>query len=202
MTLSRQEIDHPTSSSSSSSSPTVTSSTEIDHSDHHPAIVSSERVERQVRRDPYSSEKSEKLLNKPTKISKPNKNENHEPVRGDPCHSDIPEWLQEFRETLVDDSVPERRDSHASSSHGSPVEPACLYSIPERPKLRDLPEDQNHKAPCRRGIGRVVPRAENFGDLFTADHKVLSERCESRNNHRYAVVVQATQWIQSYPCKT
>ena len=29
-------------------------------------------------------------------------------------------------------------------------------------------------------------------------------KCESRNNHRYAVVVQdlATQWIQSYPCKT
>ena len=28
--------------------------------------------------------------------------------------------------------------------------------------------------------------------------------CESRNNHRYAVVVQdlATQWIQAYPCKT
>ena len=28
--------------------------------------------------------------------------------------------------------------------------------------------------------------------------------CESRNNHRYAIVVQdwATQWIQSYPCKT
>ena len=40
--------------------------------------------------------------------------------------------------------------------------------------------------------------------LITADHKVLSEGCESRNNHRYAVVVQdlATQWIQSYPCKT
>ena len=56
----------------------------------------------------------------------------------------------------------------------------------------------------KRRIGRVVPRAENFGDLITADHKVLSEGCESRNNHRYAVVVQdlATQWIQSYPCKT
>ena len=41
-------------------------------------------------------------------------------------------------------------------------------------------------------------------DLITADHKVLSEGCESRNNHRYSVVVQdlATQWIQSYPCKT
>ena len=47
-------------------------------------------------------------------------------------------------------------------------------------------------------------RAKIFGDLKTADHKVLSEGCESRNNHRYAVVVQdlATQWIQSYTCKT
>ena len=59
------------------------------------------------------------------------------------------------------------------------------------------------RAPCRRRIGRVVPRAQNFGDLITADHKVLSDNCESRNNHRHAVVVQdlATQWIQAYPCK-
>ena len=51
--------------------------------------------------------------------------------------------------------------------------------------------------------GGAVPRAEKFGDLITADHKVLSDNCESRNNHRYAVVVQdiATQWIQAYPCK-
>ena len=40
--------------------------------------------------------------------------------------------------------------------------------------------------------------------LITADHKIVSEGCESRNNHRHAVVVQdlATHWIQSYPCKT
>ena len=46
--------------------------------------------------------------------------------------------------------------------------------------------------------------SRKFGDLITADHKVLSEGCESRNNHRSAVVAQnlATQWIQSYPCKT
>ena len=39
---------------------------------------------------------------------------------------------------------------------------------------------------------------------MTAEHKVLSDNCESRNNHRYAVVVQdlATQYIQAYPCKT
>ena len=57
---------------------------------------------------------------------------------------------------------------------------------------------------CRRRTGTVAPRAEHFGDSITVDHKVLSGGCESRNNHRYAVVVQdlATQWFQSYPCKT
>ena len=40
--------------------------------------------------------------------------------------------------------------------------------------------------------------------MITADHKVLSGESDSRNNHRYAVVVQnlATQWLQSHPCKT
>ena len=66
--------------------------------------------------------------------------------------------------------------------------------------MRDLPEDQNYKGPCRRRNGGAVPRAENFGDLITADHKFLCDSCESRNNHRYAVVVQdlATQWIQAW----
>ena len=59
------------------------------------------------------------------------------------------------------------------------------------------------RAPCRRRTGEAVPRSEKFGDLITADHKVLNEGCESRDNHRNAVVVQdlATQWIQSYPCR-
>ena len=73
MTPSRQEIDHPKSSSSSSTSTSMTSSTEVDHSDHPPAIVSSESVDRQVRRDPYSSETPEELLCKQTKIPKPKK---------------------------------------------------------------------------------------------------------------------------------
>ena len=53
-------------------------------------------------------------------------------------------------------------------------------------------------------LGDAVPRAEKFGDLITADHRVLNEDGESRNNHRYAVVAQdlATKWIQSYPCRT
>ena len=62
---------------------------------------------------------------------------------------------------------------------------------------------QKYKGPCRRRNGGAVLRAENFGDLITADPKVPSDNCESRDNHRYAIVVQdlATQWIQAYPCK-
>ena len=81
MTPSRQEIDHPTSSSSSSTSPTMTSSTVSSDSvtrqaredlcgiDSYPVSVSSEHVERQERGDP---------LTKPTKNPKPNKNEGHD----------------------------------------------------------------------------------------------------------------------------
>ena len=46
------------------------------------------------------------------------------------------------------------------------------------------------QGPVQKTNGAAVPRAENVGDLTTADHKVLSDNCESRNNHRYAVVVQ------------
>ena len=59
------------------------------------------------------------------------------------------------------------------------------------------------RASCRRRAGTAVPRVEKLVNLITADHKILSEGSESRNNHRYAVVVQdlATQWLQSIPCK-
>ena len=42
--------------------------------------------------------------------------------------SEIPEWLQEFRENLVDDKVPEHRDSNASSSHEVSLEPTSARS--------------------------------------------------------------------------
>ena len=115
------------SSSSSSTSRTMTSSTVSSDSvtrqelgdpcriDSYPAAVSSKHVERQERGDPLSSgTPEEQLLTKPTKHPKPNKNEDHDLERGDLYYSDIPEWLQEFRENLVDDRVPEHRNSHAS----------------------------------------------------------------------------------------
>ena len=114
----------------------------------------------------------------------------------------------------MDDEVPERRDSHASSSHEVSLELTSKRreDFGKHRVETHFPKDRNceichrtkiTRAPWRRRNGGTVPRAENFGDLITADHKVLSENCESRNNHRYAVVVQdlATQWIQAYPCK-
>ena len=60
------------------------------------------------------------------------------------------------------------------------------------------------RVPCRRRDEGSIPRAEQFGDLITADHKVLNEGRESWHNHRYAVVVQdlATQWINLNRVKT
>ena len=43
--------------------------------------------------------------------------------RVDPLYSEIPEWLQEFREILVDDEIPEPGDTHASSFHEASLEP-------------------------------------------------------------------------------
>ena len=47
---------------------------------------------------------------------------------------------------------------------------------------------------CRRRTGEAVPRAEKFGDLITADHKVFNEV----NLNAVAVQDLTTQWIQSY----
>ena len=44
--------------------------------------------------------------------------------RGNLCDDlEIPEWLQEFRENLVDDEIPLQGGSHASSSHEASLEP-------------------------------------------------------------------------------
>ena len=131
---------------------------------------------------------------------KPNKEETTIEL-GNPLYSEIPEWLQEFRENLVDDEIPVHGDSHASSSHEMSLEPIFKRreDLGKHNVYTHFPKDRNReickrikitRAPCRRRNGGAVPRAENFGDLITADHKVLSDNCESRNNHRYAVVVQ------------
>ena len=133
------------------------------------------------------------------------------------------DWIQEFREKLVDESTatepwgnPGQGSQDTSSSfHEPPMEPrayvepgsgkhSVFMHFPKDPNCKMCLKTQITRASCRRRANAVMPRAVNFGDLISADHKVLSEGCESRNNHRYAVVVQdlATQWLRSSPCKT
>ena len=114
----------------------------------------------------------------------------------------------------MDDRVPEHRDSYASSSHESCLEPPrkmtsdkqhSIYTHFSKDRICEIcQKTEITTAARRRRIGGAVYRAEIFGDLITKDHKVLTEGCVSRNNHRYAVVVPdlVTQWIQSYPGKT
>ena len=156
----------------------------------------------------------EPVVDQANKIAKTIKKESKK-ERSDPLCSGILEWLQELRENLVDDEVPEHGDSHASSSHEASLEPIFKRreDLGKHSVYTHFPKDRNceicqrtkiTRAPCRRRNGGAVLRAENFGVLITADDIVLSENCESRNIHRYAIVVQdlTTQWIQSYPCKT
>ena len=87
----------------------------------------------------------------------------------------IPEWMQEFKENLVD-------DSHARSSHEVSLEPTfkrredlCKHSVYTHfPKDRNCEICQrttNYKGPCRIRNGRAVIRAENFADFITANTK-------------------------------
>ena len=102
----------------------------------------------------------------------------------------------------VDDEIHEHGDSHASASHEVSLEPTFerRVDLGKHSVYTHFLKDRNceicqrtkiTRAPCRRRNGEAVPRAENL----TTDHKVLSGNCESRNNHRYAVVVRdmATQ---------
>ena len=52
-----------------------------------------------------SEELQENLEHKPTETENNIKNEGHEEVQSDLLH-DLPDWLQEFREILVNESSP------------------------------------------------------------------------------------------------
>ena len=161
-------------------------------------------------------------MHKPTETENINKNEGREEVQSDLLH-ELPDWLEEFRGNLVDERSPlePRRipesgyPDTSSSSHELPMESRAKVEpgsgkhgvhthFPKDPNCDFCLKTVITRPSCRRRAGTVVPRAENVGDLITADHKILSEGSESRTNHRYAVMVQdlATQWLQSYPCKT
>ena len=97
--------------SSSSSSPTVGEIQVREREDAPISDISPVPVSNLV--DDGSGKPEEIQANK---IPKTNKKETTI-ARCNPSDSEIPEWLQECRENLVDDEIPLQGGSHASSSH-------------------------------------------------------------------------------------
>ena len=137
-----QESHSSSSSSSSPSSPTVGEITVREREDAPNSDISPVPVSELV--DDRSGKPEEIRANK---ILKPKATtiERRNPF-GD---SEIPEWLQEFRENLVDDEIPLQGGSHISSFHEASLEPTTKrredlgkHSVEthfsQRPKLRDV----------------------------------------------------------------
>ena len=109
-------------------------------------------------------------------------------------------WSMKVLQQCLGENPEQGSQDTSSSSHELPMESrACVepgsgkHSVfshfPKDPTCDICVKTEITKVSCRRRAGTVVPRAEHFGDLITSGHKVLSEESESRNNHRYAVVV-------------
>ena len=161
----RQESHSSSSSSTSSSSPTVSENQTREREDRidiSPMQVSNSVDDRSGRPDDTQTNKT------PKSKKKESKKEQSESL----C-SEIPEWLQEFRWNLVDDEIPEHRDSHASSSHEVSLEPTTKRreDLGKHRVYTHLPEDRNceickrtkiTRALCRRRNGGAVPCAQKF----------------------------------------
>ena len=100
----KQESHSSSSSSSSSSSPTVSEIQVREREDATNSDISPVPVSNLV--DDRSGKPEETTIE-----------------RGNPLDSEIPEWMEEFRENLVDDEISVHGDSHASSSHEASLEP-------------------------------------------------------------------------------
>ena len=158
--------------STSSSSPTVCEiqTRERDdriESDISPVHVSTTVDDRSGRPDDTQANKNPKANKKESKKE-----------QSDPLYSEIPEWLQEFKEILVDDEIPQLGDSHASSSHEVSLEPTFKRreDLGKHSVYSHFPKDQNceicertkiTRTPCRRRNGGAVPRARALKFLVT-----------------------------------
>ena len=132
----------------------------------------------------------------PQKTQNKNKKRDDSRDADDPLR-DLPEWLEQFTDDLEDTEVhapahiSQDSDSERLAKVVSKSRKHCIYThFPKDRNCEVCLRTKMTRAPWRRRSGEAVPRAENFGDLITAEHKVLNEDGESRNNHRYAVVVQ------------
>ena len=87
---------------------------------------------------------------------------------GDPLYSEILEWLQEFKENLVDDEIPVQGDSHANSSHEASLEPIFKRrdDLGKHSIETHIPKDRNCEICKRTNITRAPCRRRNGGEPY------------------------------------
>ena len=151
-------------SSSTSSSPTSSTSSSQD------SVIGTENPG--TERSEIVSEESRGIrLQEPAEHENTNTNEDDEELRGE-LLQDVPEWLQDFEENLVDKDVQPHQYS-PSCSHELPMEPRAkvvpgsgkhsIYThFPKDPNCDICLKTKITRASCRRRAGTVVPRTENL----------------------------------------
>ena len=98
--------------------------------------------------------------------------------------------------------------SARSSQESDSEHPAKVNKIKEESYQNSLAKRRNCEVilriqmtrACGRRIGEALLRAKKFGDLITADHKVLNEGCESRDKRCRST--RSCQLMDSNSCKT
>ena len=144
-----------TSSSTSSTSPTSSSQETVTDTEI-PATSGSEKASE-------DSSARGNLWHESAEIENPKKNDDEESQSGE--LQGVPDWLQEFKDGLVDESVPEHRDASYFWSREQKWYRVNTTSFTHFPKDRNCDiclRTKITRASCRRRTGTVLPRAENF----------------------------------------
>ena len=100
-------------------------------------------------------------------------------------------WERQFEKILLEHGWEKIPNWECYSFNEKDYSCPCMWTISNW-----LERNKTLRASCRRRTGEAsISRADKFGDLIAADHEVLNQEGESRNNHGYALVVQdlATQ---------
>ena len=153
-------------------------------SDTSPVLVSTNVDDRTGQPFVDQANQTPKTNKKETKIERDN-----------PLCSDIPEWLQEFRENLVDESVPKHRDSHACSPHEISLEPTSKRSedLGKHSVYTHFPKDRNCEIWQRTKITRAPVQKSQWPGLGHSMDPVVSVQKQNltRNPEKLAKVLGA-----------
>ena len=121
----------------------------------HLILTKSNKIEKQINRNPRGNSATRCLSTQVVQALK------------------SPEWLQEFRENLVDDEIPVHGDSHASSSHEASLEPTSKRREDLGKHSVFLISPKTEIARSVRGPKLQGPRAEDAMAEPYLVHKIL-----------------------------